>query len=538
MKKIALLLTVCLIMGILAGCGSVDTGNEAPSSNQQTPIDNQSGDITPKMGGTLIVGMTGDPATYNPDFQADGYLQPIAENIFNRLVKITNEQKIVPDLAKSYEISEDGKEITFHLNENIKWHDGEAFSSADVKFTFDTIISQNGQLAGSLTSVEEITAPDDNTVVFKLKKNDSSLLGYLAWDACYIIPKHIYEGTDWGTNPANQNPIGTGPFKFENHEKGVSVTLERYDDYWGDVAYLDKIIFSIIPDANTAVQALYNNELDVLGIEPPLSEIQKFQSDPNLKIGKQYWPSRYYVFFNLKDSIFANEKLRQAVSLGIDKDDIIKKALKGVGEKSNTAMTPVYDWALNDADVFPERDVEKARKLIEEAGYKADSKGMYFSASFDVFNIEPFPDIVAIIKDNLKDVGIDVNINVMEGAAWDEKVWYGRNYEFSLLAGYQGPDPGALKPRFSTGEVINLMGYSNPKLDEALTKGAAYVEQNERAPYYKEAQKYIVNDVPVVPISEYISIIPYQSYIMGHPTSEEVIDKTGFHEYTYVWLNK
>lgn len=537
MKKISLLLAVCLIMGMLAGCGSTSTGNEAPASEPKTSADNSSVD-TPKKGGTLIVGMTGDPATYNPDFQADGYLQPIAENIFNRLVKITNEQKIVPDLAKSYEISEDGKEITFHLNENVKWHDGEAFSSADVKFTFDTIISQNGQLAGSLTSVEEITAPDDNTVVFKLKNNDSSLLGYLAWDACYIIPKHVYEGSDWGTNSANQNPIGTGPFKFVKHEKGVSVTLERFDDYWGDVAYLDKVIFSIIPDANTAVQALYNNELDVLGIEPPLSEIQRFQSDSNLKIGKQYWPSRYYVFFNVKDSMFANEKLRQAVSLGIDKDDIIKKALKGVGERSNTAMTPVYDWALNTTDVFPERDVEKARQLIEEAGYKADSNGMYFSASFDVFNIEPFPDIAAILKDNLKEIGIDVKINVMEGAAWDEKVWYGRNYEFSLLAGYQGPDPGALKPRFATDEVINLMGYSNPKVDEALTKGAAYVEQDERAPYYKEAQKYIVEDVPIVPISEYISVIPYQSYIMGHPTSEEAIDKTGFHEYTYVWLNK
>lgn len=533
MKKLALLLSVCLIAGMLSGCGSTGAGSET-----QTPTVNQSENNTPKKGGVLIVGMTGDPSTYNPDFQADGYLQSISENIFNRLIKVTNKQEIVPDLAKSYDVSEDGKEITFNLNENVKWHDGESFSSEDVKFTFDTIISQNGQLAGSLKAVDEITTPDINTVVFKLKENDSALLGYLAWDSCYIIPKHLYEGTDWGTNPANQNPIGTGPFKFVRHEKGVSVTLERNDNYWGDTAYLDKIVFSIMPDANTAVQALYNKELDILGIEPPLSEIQKFQSDPSLKIGKQYWPSRYYVFFNMTDSIFNDEKLRQAVSLGIDKDDIIKKALKGVGEKSNTAMTPLYDWAINTTDVFPERDINKARQLIEDAGYNADSNGMYFSVSFDVFNIEPFPDIAAILKDNLKEVGIDVKINIMEGAAWDEKVWYGRNYEISLLAGYQGPDPGALKPRFSTGEVINLMNYSNPKVDEALDKGASYVEQDERASYYITAQKYIVQDVPIVPLSEYISIAPYQSYIIGHPTSDEAIDKTGFHEYTYVWLNK
>lgn len=537
MKKLSLLLAVCLIMGMLAGCGSTDTEKKVPEDGQQVTEGNVSTD-TPKKGGTLIVGMTGDPSTYNPDYQADGYLQPIAENIFNRLIKVTNKQEVVPDLAKNYQISEDGKEITFYLNENVKWHDGAPFSSADVKFTFDTIISEGGQLAGSLTSVEEITAPDDNTVVFKLKNNDSSLIGYLAWDACYIMPKHIYEGTDWSENPANQNPIGTGPFKFVSHEKGVSVTLERNDEYWGDTAYLDKVVFSIIPDANTAVQALYNKELDILGVEPPLSEAQSFESDPDIKVGKQYWPSRYYMFFNVKDSIFKDVKLRQAVSLGIDKDDIIRKAMKGIGEKSNTAMTPMYDWALNTADIFPERDIEKAKKLIEDAGYTKNSNGMYFETTIDVFNIEPFTDIAVIIRDNLKDIGIDVKINMMEEAAWDEKIWYGRNYDVSLLAGYQGPDPGALAPRFSTGALINLMGYSNPKLDEALEKGASYVSEEDRAPYYIEAQKYIVEDVPVVPISEYISIAPYQSYIVGHPTSEEAIDKTGFHEYTYVWINK
>lgn len=528
MKNVALLLVVCLVMVMFVGCGG----------NAQAPVVEPAGNNEPKKGGTLIVGMTGDPSTYNPDSQADGYLQPISENIFNRLIKVTNKQQIVPDLAKSYDVSEDGKEITFHLNENVKWHDGTPFSSADVKFTFDTIISQNGQLAGSLKSVDEIITPDDNTVVFKLKENDSALLGYLAWDSCYIIPKHIYEGTDWNTNPANQKPIGTGPFKFVEHIKGVNVTLERNDDYWGDVAYLDKVIFSIIPDANTAVQALYNKELDILGVETPLAEANKLQSDSNINIGKQYWPSRYYIFFNTTESIFKDIKLRQAVSLGIDKDDIINKALKGIGEKSNTAMTPLYDWALNTTDVFPERDVKKARQLIEDAGYTADSNGMYFEATFDVFSIEPFTDIAALVKDNLKEVGIDVKTNIMEGAAWDEKVWYGRNYEISLLAGYQGPDPGALENRFSTGQIINLMNYSNLKLDEALKKGATYTEEDQRAPYYIEAQKYIVQDVPIVPISEYISISPYQSYVMGHPTSDEVIDKTGFHEYTYVWFNK
>ncbi len=149
MKRLSLLLVICLILGIFTGCGGTGTENDVKKDEDQTETVTDA----PKEGGTLVVGMTGDPSTYNPDYQADGYLQPIAENIFNRLIKVTNNQEIVPDLAKSYKVSEDGKEITFYLNEDVKWHDGEPFSSADVKFTFDTIISQDGQLAGSLTSV-------------------------------------------------------------------------------------------------------------------------------------------------------------------------------------------------------------------------------------------------------------------------------------------------------------------------------------------------------------------------------------------------
>ncbi len=529
MKKILLPMFFLAMMLLMVACSDSSSTGESSENN---------GNMEPKEGGTIIVGLEGDPLGYNPNASGDDFAFNVHQNLFNRLMKLNNNQEIVPDLAKEYEFSDDGLELTFHLQEGVTWHDGNEFSSEDVKFTFDTIIEEKGQASGSLTSIDEITAPDDNTVVFHLNRKDSSLVGNLSWYGIFIMPKHIYEGTDWTTNPANQNPIGTGPFKFVEHEKGVSVTLEKNEDYWGDVPYLDKVIFSIIPDSNTAIQALNNEELDILGITPPFSEMEVFKSNSQFNYGELVWPSRFQIAFNMEDEDFSDSNVRQAVAYGLNKEEIVEKALKGNGIVANTGMVPAYETVLNTEDVFPDRDVEKARELLEEAGYTADSKGMYFSANFDVFSGEPFEDIATVVKENLSEIGIDISINIMEQAAWNDKVWENKNYSISMLAGYQGPGPGGLYGRFATEGSMNIYNYSNPGLDEALKEAFAQVSDEESAPFYFEAQKLIVEDMPMIPLSEWMMVDPYQSYIEGHPMSEEAIDKTGFTEFTYTWINK
>ena len=532
--KRSLLITIVLIFAFLmAACSD---GEKSAGKEQGNENEGKTGE--PKQGGTILVGVSADPMDFNPNAKGDDNAFPIHQNLYNRLMKITNKQEIVPDLAKEYEVSNDGKEITFHLNEGVTWHDGEKFSSEDVKFTFDTIISEKGQASGSLTAIDEITAPDENTVVFQLSRPDSSIIGYIAWYGTFIMPKHIYEGTDWNTNPANQNPIGTGPFKFVEHNKGVNITLERNDDYWGDIAYLDKVIYSVIPDSNTAIQALLNEELDILGISPPFSEMEGFKTNPQLSYGELVWPSRFQIAFNQKDKNFSDLKVRQAVAYGLDKQEIIDKALKGAGSVSKTAMVPAYEWAVNNTDLYPDRDIEKAKQLLEEAGYEADSNGVYFSVTFDVFSMEPFGDIGTVVKENLKDIGIDVKLNLMEYAAWDEKVWTGKNYEIALLAGYQGPGPGGLNGRFASDGSMNIYNYANDELDENLLNASVKVTEEERAPFYQEAQRILIEDLPMVPISEWMMVDPFQAYIKGHPMSEEAIDKTGFYEYTYLWIDK
>lgn len=528
------LTAIILALMLLTACNA---SNNEPAVNSGDKNLNSEPN-SPKKGGTIVVGIPTDPQSFNPNAKSDDVLFDIGQNIFSRLIKLNNNQEIIPDLAESWNVSDDGTMITFNLRENVKWHDGEAFSAKDVKWTFDQIINENGQIKSNLSSVESVDIIDDHTVAFKLTQNDSNLLPYLAWYGCLIMPAHIYEGTDWLTNPANKSPIGTGPFKFVEYNSGVSVTLERFDDYFGQVPYLDKVIYSVIPDSNTAIQALYNKELDILGVNAPLSEMDSLSSNEELTVGMQQWPARYQIAFNVEEGIFSDLKLRQAVSYGVDKDEIVKKALKGAGLRCDNAMVSLYQWALNDVDKYPDRDVEKARKLIEEAGYTADAKGMYFSVELDVWNEIPYTDIGVVVQNNLKEIGIDAKLNVTEMAAWTEKVWTGKNYDIAILGGFQGPDAGGLSLRFASDASMNIYNYSNEKLDQELEDGRVLSKMEDRAPHYKEAQKILTEDLPMIPLSEMMIVTPYYSYIKGHPLSEEAIDYTGYKEYNYIWLDK
>lgn len=232
-------------------------------------------------GGTYIIRQATDPGSFNPDIKGDDMATYTATNVFNRLVKTTASTEIIPDLAESWEFSEDGKTLTFHLYENVKWHDGEPFSSEDVKWTLDMIRTEGFQ-SNSFKMIEEITCPDANTVVIQMSSPSAAILSSLGWLGTFILPKHIYEGTDWTANEANMHPIGTGPFKFESYEKGQAITLVRNDDYFMDAPYLDKLVITIIPDANTAFQAYMNRRSRRSDAEYPKQRNRRLKSQSGL----------------------------------------------------------------------------------------------------------------------------------------------------------------------------------------------------------------------------------------------------------------
>lgn len=521
------------LAGIMAGCSG--GANETNSSNSEGSSNTEGSG--PKEGGTLIVGLTGDPQTFNPDARADDYFYPIAQNVFSRLVKLNNNQEIIPDLAKEWEFNEDGTEITFHLHENVKWHDGEDFTSSDVKFTLDTIKSNAGFASTNLSSMKEVTTPDENTVVIKLSNPDATFLGYIAWYATFIVPEHIYSGDNWDSG-TKINPVGTGPFKFSEYVTSVNVTLEPNKDYFGQVPFVDKLIFSIIPDPNTMVQAFYNGEIDILGGSPPSSEIQKMKDNPDIVGESKMIPSRQYLVFNLEKEPFNKLEVRQAVAYALNNEEIVSKAQKGDGEVAEYFLSPVYSWAVSEEYKVPEFDQEKAKELLEQAGYTADKDGNYLSITFDVFESGFYGDIGTVIKDQLRQVGINVELNILEYATWQQKVDENKDFEMSMLGGYQGPDVGSVGPRISSDGGNNLSLYKNPELDKLLAEGFKLVTEEERQPIYHEIQRILSEDLPIYPISEWVGYTPVHSYIKGDPTFDEAIEYTGFSEYNYVWIDK
>lgn len=488
-----------------------------------------------KYGGTFVLNLNGDPNHFNPDVTPDDYNFHISQNLHCRLVKMTLTNDIVADLADTWEYTEDGKTVTFHLNKDAVWHDGQPVTADDVKWTFDKIISEKAHASSGLSDVVSIEVVDPNTVVFNLSKTSAMFISTLSWYGTYILPKHLYEGTDWLTNPANNQPIGCGSFKFVENTPGVKIVFEAFDDYFRGRPYLDKLIYQIIPDRNTAFQAFKNGELDNMAGGLPPTEVNTFDGDPNFKTLRNEGGGRDYITFNFEDEHFGKPEVRRAVALGVDKEQIIAVALKGIGIKSEYYIPFNFTDFVNDDAKCPERDVAEARRLLEAAGYTADANGMYFSATFDIFNSGNSPAIAEVVVQNLKEVGIDLKINAQEYAAWEEKVRNNKDFSITLLGGQQAPDVSATGIRLVTGGSMNFMNYSNPHVDELYAKGSEEVDHDKRVEYYKEAQVYLAEDIPHVPLSEYVSKIFIPAYVMDHPWTRNDVASA---EWTRTWFNK
>lgn len=510
----ALSLSLALGLASCSGGGSKETAGPTPSSSGESAG-----------GGTFIVNLGADPTTFNPVLKADDDGHLIYQNVFDGLLELNINSEVIPGLAETWDISDDGLVYTFHLAKGVKWHDGEPFTSADVKYTFERIMSDDGFNGATLSAaLESIECPDDDTVVLTLKAADATLLGTLAWYECFIIPKHIYENeADWSScEAAIRKPIGTGAFKFADYQQGSSITLEKNPDYFKGAPSIDKLIFSIIPDDTTAVQAFKNGEIDLLaGV--PNSDVPAMQQDPDIKMGAMTAARRYQVICNMENETMSKWEVRKAIALGIDREEISQKGTGGLQAPAYGFYPPFLDWAYNaDADIG-ERDVAQAQQLLEQAGYTKDSNGMYLTLTLDVFAGGTYGDCGKVMASNLKEVGIDLKVNVIEMAAWAEKINAG-NYELAMMAGFQGPDPDAMAKRVGTGAVMNYAKYSNARVDELLAQGKVLVTHEDRGACYKEVQAILAEELPIIPIVEFANYYACYSNISGVPYIDNITD--------------
>ncbi|MHC8514295.1 ABC transporter substrate-binding protein [Sporosarcina sp. ITBMC105] len=484
-------------------------------------------------GKVLIVRTTGDPMSFNPDTTADDNAYPIVQNLFNRLVKLDASKQVIPDLAKEWTVSEDGLSITFNLKENAKWHDGEPVTSEDVKYTFDTIKENKTYYFNSrLEIVDSIETPDDHTVVFNMKSPDVSFIADLGWYATFILPEHVFNtGIAWDENVASKEPIGSGPFKFGEFKQGVNITLLPNKDYHDGAPKIDKLVFTVIPDEQTAIQALVNGEIDVFD-NVPTASVDQLKSNDKIRLELNEYPSPARIIFNLTKEEVADVNVRKAIATAIDKEEISNKVYAGVQKPEYSMYPSLIDWAANTKETSPEFNIKKAEQILIDAGYEKDENGFYISGlSLEVFEGGGYPDMANLMKATLAKAGIGIDIKVSEFNAWNQKVTIDRNFVMELQGGFMGPDPAALAKRYGTGVGSNYGEYSNAKFDELTKKAGSTGDQKMRAQYYKEAQAILAEELPFIPIVAYAGYDANSSSVVNLPI--DGAGKWGWGEYTF-----
>ncbi len=490
-----------------------------------TAIAQQTGSM-PSYGGTLVVGIPSEPPnlilTGTPTWTYYQVITPIC----NSLIEFDPQTlEWRPGLAESWRIikTDDNKMIvTFYLVRNATWHDGAPFTSQDVKFSYEKIGPRfNSFIASMWRYLEGIDTPDNYTVIFRFNTTWGLIHypGYFGGSGTCISPKHLYEGTDIATNPYNTRPVGTGPFKFKEWVKGQYIVLERNENYWKKgLPYLDRIIYRIIPSSEAMMLAFQKGEIDFVwsyGIAfAHAVQLENLIKEGKL-VGKKVWffpspgGSLDVVGFNLHPEGLAplkDVKVRKAIAMAINRSAIAEVVYFGKVEPLDTMVSraPATVMFYPDAKQ-PSYNPAEANRLLDEAGYKRGADGFRFKLrlTIDATSYPWYVKEAELIRDFLREVGIDVQIITLDTAAWHQTVFRNWDFDMSIFPFVHGPGPSYFIQYYTSRGIVraswsNAMGYSNPKAEQLLFEAEKELDKTKQIEMVRRALNIIVDDQPAV----------------------------------------
>lgn len=511
---------------------------DAPATDA-TDGQEQGDDEQPKAdeGGTLVIPLTADPKVMNPLYAVDSDTITPTQVMFSPLfiLDAANDETRYY-LAESVEISDDYKTYTVKLRDNLKWHDGEPITADDLVYTMDVIMDEaNGThfrgyflVNGEPVTVKKV---DDLTVDFVLPTVSVPFITNL--ERLRPLPEHYYGGEeDLSTSTLNANPVGSGPFKFKSFASGQRVELERFDDYYAGKPQLDGIVMTIIADHNSANTAVLNGELDARRISP--SETEKFDDD---KFEIYVYDGGRVDNMVLKQTNEALKKkeVRQAIAYGIDKEEIIKGVFfdEEYAAPAYSVFGPNTLYHTEDVEKY-ERDVEKAKQLLKDAGYESlDLRLAYTGTS------EQLEAVGLIMQQQLAEVGINIELMPLERGAFVTALVNPDSTDFDMaFNGYNvGYEPNGYSPLFLSGEPNNFMKYENPELDKLWADGIVETDEAKRQEIYETIQKTLIDDMALYPYVHPKSILVVNSRVGG--MEEAIPVSSGFVEdYSKLYIVK
>ena len=442
---------------------------------------------------TLVMLIESSPTNLDPRVGVDAPSERIDDLIFDDLLSRGDHLDVAPGLAERWEIP-DPLTYIFHLHHPVTFHDGRPLTSRDVKWTFDSLLTGKIRSAKTATYrfVDRIETPDDYTVIFRMKEPDAALPWNLSDGAIGIVP--------FGSgNEVTTHPIGSGPFKFVSSETDKELIIERNDDYWGEKAKLTRVRFAVVPDATTEALELRKGtgDLSINSLTP--DTVHTLEREPFLAVEHGTGTEIQYLGFNLRDPILKDVRVRQAIAYGLDRRPMIQYLWGGWAQPARSVLPP-QSWAYNGDVPAYDHDPEKARALLDAAGYPA-TNGVRFHITMKTSTTESTRLMVAVIQQQLREVGIVLDIRSFESATFLADVVNGafQLYGLRWVGGNQDPDIFYVfhSSRFPPNGA-NRGHYSNPKVDGLIDQARREVGQNQRKSTYAELQLILANELPYI----------------------------------------
>lgn len=495
-KLLALFLALVMVGAVLPGCGdgSKDSGGQGNNGKTGEPV----------KGGEITVGIAQDlDDSLDPHQTVAAGTREVLFNIFEGLVKPNSDGEMIPAVAEKYTLSEDGTTYTFTLREGVKFHNGQTVTAEDVVYSINRCAAvpegQEKPLVAAFSAVKSVEALDEKTVAVTIAQRDLEFISYMT---AAIIPAD-YENQDTA-------PVGTGPFKFVSRTPQQDFVMERFEDYWGAPAWLDKVTYKICENADALVMNLNGGSIDLCA---HLTSAQASQLNQNFQVLEGTMNLVQAIYLNNQAKPFDNQLVRQALCYAIDRQGIMDMVADGHGTAVGSSIYPAFTkYFLPElVDKYP-HDVAKAKELLAQAGYP-DGFDMTISVPN---NYQPHMDTAEVVAEQLREAGINVTIQPVEWSTWLDTIYNGRQFQATLV----GVDAAnmtarAMLERFTSDYGKNFINYNNPAYDALFQQAINAQDEATQTDLYKQMETMLADTAANVYIQDLCDLVAMRQDLGG-----------------------
>lgn len=495
-KLLALFLALVMVGAVLPGCGdgSKDPGGQGNNGKTGEPV----------KGGEITVGIAQDlDDSLDPHQTVAAGTREVLFNIFEGLVKPNSDGEMIPAVAEKYTLSEDGTTYTFTLREGVKFHNGQTVTAEDVVYSINRCAAvpegQEKPLVAAFSAVKSVEALDEKTVAVTIAQRDLEFISYMT---AAIIPAD-YENQDTA-------PVGTGPFKFVSRTPQQDFVMERFEDYWGAPAWLDKVTYKICENADALVMNLNGGSIDLCA---HLTSAQASQLNQNFQVLEGTMNLVQAIYLNNQAKPFDNQLVRQALCYAIDRQGIMDMVADGHGTAVGSSIYPAFTkYFLPElVDKYP-HSVEKAKELLGQAGYP-DGFDMTISVPN---NYQPHMDTAEVVAEQLREAGINVTIQPVEWSTWLDTIYNGRQFQATVV----GVDAAnmtarAMLERFTSDYGKNFINYNNPAYDALFQQAINAQDEAEQTDLYKQMETMLADTAANVYIQDLCDLVAMRQDLGG-----------------------